>query len=207
MALDARHSGGNSPSPRELINAVIANGPAALLKAAGFGKRGKKFHLAESESSAHVDFQGTFTNSRERTSFTINLGRYFPALAEPLGQKVIADPAKRTWWHCGTRIGHVMKTVQKDYWWELTSVFEVASVGASVTAALREYGIPFLHSCATLEGMVAENPLIPQWMDGQRPSEVRAAALSILGREDEAQAVRAQLQEWERERRDRRGLT
>jgi len=205
VALDGRSSGGRTPSPGELIDAVIASGPAALLKAAGFRKRGRKFHLVESQSSAHLDFQGSQSNSRERTRFTINLGRYYPALAERLGQKVIADPARRICLHHGARIGHVMEPEHEDYWWELTSMYEVTDVGAAVTAALRERGIPFLRSIATLDGLVAENPMVPQWMRNTPPNEARAVALSILGREDEARAAHAQLAEMARRRRIRHG--
>jgi uncharacterized protein DUF4304 len=204
VALDGRSSGGASPSPGELIDAVIASGPAALLKAAGFRKRGRKFYLVESESSAHLDFRGSRSNSRELTRFTIDLGRYFPALARHLGKEVIQDAGKRTWCHHATRITHVMG-VEPDYWWELSSPFEASRVGASVTAALRDRAIPFLRSIATLEGLVAKNPMLPQWLH-EHPREERAAAFSILGREDEARAVRAQLRELERPGRDPRGI-
>jgi len=206
VALDGRSSGGPSPSPRELIDAVIASGPAALLKDAGFRKRGKKFYLVEPASSAHLGFRGSWTSSRERTRFTIDLGRYFPAVAVHLGNEVIKDPGKRTWLHYGVPIGHLMEPSRADNWWELTSTYEVAQVGASVTVALRDRALPFLRSIATLEGLVAENAFLPQWLHESR-RDTRAAALSILGREDEARALRAKIQELERSHRERHGLT
>lgn len=95
--------------------------------------------------------------------------------------------------------------VKPDNWWELSSSFEVAHVGASVTAVLRDRALPFLQSIATLEGLVTKNPMLPEWLHEHRREE-RAAAFSILGREDEARAVRAQIQELDRQHRERHGI-
>lgn len=187
-------------SPREIINAVIGDGPSAYLKALGFRRRARHFFRVDAESSAHVHFQASVGNGGDHIRFTINLFRHYPLLAARLGEAE-DDMVKRRA-QLGLRIGHVMP-VATDYWWELTSIADAAQTGRNVTTALREYGLPYLDSVARIADIVVDNPRHPDWLRPLPPSPMFAEALSLLGREPDAQAMRAAL---EHQRRARLGV-
>jgi uncharacterized protein DUF4304 len=174
----------------KLINAAIVRGPAGLLKAEGFRKKGRLFYRHSSEVTTHVWFQASRWNNPGRASFTVNLSTYLPAIAEAKGEDPILEPTKVRPPHAGLRIGHLMPE-QTDYWWNITSPREVESVAQQVTVALREYGLPYLARVETLEGVAELSGCIPGIIDD--PTEPKAVALKLLGRTAEAARIQEQL--------------
>ena len=107
------------------------------------------------------------------------------------GEQPIIDPARQKLAHCGIRIGHLLPK-PGDFWWVLESEHDIERTAAEVSAAVREFGLPYLTRAATLEGVAELSGHIPGICTD--PTESKAAALRLLGREQEAAAVELAIQ-------------
>ncbi|MGH1488593.1 MAG: DUF4304 domain-containing protein [Acidimicrobiales bacterium] len=130
----------------ELIDAVIKGQLAPVLKQAGFKRSGRNWHQSHERSVVVVNVQASAFNTPEQTRFTINLGVWFPELAE--FQPANLQPSNRlrpTEPHCHfrQRVGGLLPG-GLDRWWELGSVADVELVGVSASEALTTYGLPWL---------------------------------------------------------------
>jgi hypothetical protein len=172
------------------VDAIISTAVASLLKGLGYRKHGRRFLLEGDLSTAHIRFQSSQWNNSERTRFTINLGRYFESIAQKNGEEVVLDSAKQRNMHVGIRIGHLLPQ-QADHWWTIGNDDDVPEVAAEVVAALRDFGLPYLESVASLDGVAKFAGYTPRTGDHATPS--KASALELLGRNDEAEDVRRQL--------------
>ncbi len=170
----------------QLIGDVITLGPAPLLKSLGFRKKGHHFFRASKDATCHVRFQSSQWNSPDRSSFTLNLWTYLPALAIANGEVIIVEPAKQIFAHCGTRIGHLLPQ-QEDYWWQISDPSEVPQIADEVRSAVEKYAIPYLEKAVTLQGISELSGYFPGV--GCFPTRSKANALRLLGREQEAVAV------------------
>lgn len=172
------------------LDEVISTGVAPLLRGLGYRRRGRTFLLAGELSTAHIRFQASHWNHADCTRFTINLGRYFESIARKNGELVVLDFSKQRQMHVGIRIGHLLPQ-QSDQWWSIASEGDVPKVAAEVVAALRDYGLPYLESVATLDGVAEFSGYIPSV--GHHPTLSKASALDLLGRNGEAEEVRRKL--------------
>jgi Domain of unknown function (DUF4304) len=172
------------------IDDAIGAGAASLLKGLGYRKHGRKFYLVSELSTAHVRFQASQWNHADSTRFTINLGRYFVAIAQRNGEPVILDPLMQKQMHVGIRIGHLLPE-QADHWWAIRTANDVPAVSAELVAAMRDYGLPYLNSVASVEGVAEFSGYIPGI--GKNATLSKASALDLLGRSKEAEELRAQL--------------
>jgi hypothetical protein len=163
---------------------------APLLKGLGYRRRGRRFLLAGELSTAHIRLQASQWNHADRARFTINLGRYFESIARKNGEPVVLDSSKQRQMHVGIRIGHLLPQ-QADHWWSIENEGDVTKVAAEVKAALRDYGLPYLESVATLEGLAKFSGYTPS--TGHHPAPSMASALELLGRNGEAEEVRRKI--------------
>ena len=174
----------------EYIDKVISTGVAPLLRGLGYRRRGRRFLLAGELSTAHVRIQASQWNHPEGTRFTINLGRYFESIARKNGEPVVLDSLKQRQMHVGIRIGHLLPQ-HADHWWAIGNKEDVPKVASEVAAALRDYGLPYLESVATLDGVAEFSGFIPGI--GHHPTLSKASALELLGNNIEAEEVRRKL--------------
>jgi Domain of unknown function (DUF4304) len=172
----------------EYIEQVVATGVAPYLKTLGFSRRGRRFLLADGLSTANVTVQASRWNTPSCTRFTLNLGRYFEAIERKM--PIVLEPSKQRPHHIGSRIGDLLPT-RGDHWWSSSKDEDIPVVTSEVVAALRDYGMPYLESVATLHGVAELSGFIPGF--GPRPTLVKAAALDLLGRDREAEEVRREL--------------
>ena len=180
----------SSPSSR-LVAAVVTTGVAPLLKASGFRKNRHYFVRLGSTGTSHVEVQSSQWNSPNRASFTLNLWTHLPAIAAALGELSDIDPVRRKVAHCGVRIGHLLPKPE-DHWWVLAGENDIERVAAEVSTAVRDFGLPYLARAATLEGIAELSGHIPGICAD--PTEFKATALRLLGREQEALAVEQAIQ-------------
>jgi hypothetical protein len=174
----------------KIITEVITLGPAPLLKTLGFRKVARHFFRHSPAATCHLDVQASQWNALDRARFTVNLWSYLPAIAVAKGEIPITEPTKQKRAHCGIRIGHLLPA-PGDYWWCVNSSEEVPRVAAELTSAIEKYAIPYLDRVATLAGVAELSGHIPAICND--PTEFKAIALRLLGREQEAQAVEAAL--------------
>ncbi|MEA3106281.1 MAG: hypothetical protein QOI88_886 [Gammaproteobacteria bacterium] len=172
------------------VDEVISTAVAPLLKGLGYRKHGRRFVLAGVLSTAHIRFQLSQWNHAERTRFTMSVGRYFESIARKNGEEVVLDSSKQRHMHVGIRIGHLLPQ-QADHWWSIGNDDDVPKVAAEVVAALRDFGLPYLESVASLDGVAKLAGYTPR--TGDHPTPSKASALELLGRNEEADDVRKQL--------------
>ena len=180
----------STPSSR-LVAAVVAIGLAPLLKSNGFRKHRHHFIRNGQAGTSHLEVQASQWNSPSRTSFTINLWTYLPAIAAAKGEEPIADPARQKFAHCGVRIGHLLPK-PGDFWWVLQGESDIERVATDVTAAVLDFGLPYLGQAVTLEGVARLSGHIPGICTD--PTGAKAVALRLLGREQEAVNVELAIQ-------------
>jgi hypothetical protein len=70
----------------KLVAAVVAAGVVPLLKSVGFRKRRHHFVRVGPTGTSHLEVQSSQWNAPNRTSFTINLWSYLPAIAAASGE-------------------------------------------------------------------------------------------------------------------------
>jgi hypothetical protein len=180
----------SSPSSR-LVAAVVAIGLAPLLKSSGFRKHRHHFIRTGHAGTSHLEVQSSQWNSPDRTSFTINLWTYLPAIEAARGIEPIADAGRQKLAHCGVRIGHLLPKPD-DFWWLLHGEHDIERVATEVMVAVRDFGLPYLDQAATLEGVARLSGHIPGICTD--PTEPKALALRLLGREQEAVVVELAIQ-------------
>lgn len=121
----------------------------------------------------------------------MNLWSYLPAIATAKGEEPITDPVRQKLAHCGVRIGHLLPN-PGDFWWLISGADDVERIAAEVSAAVLEVGLPYLDRAETLEGVAALSGHIRAICTD--PTESKAIALRLIGRESEALAVEHALQ-------------
>ncbi len=137
-----------------MTDQIVALGATPLLKAHGYRKSGRSFHVRAGEVLKVVAFQSSMWNMPDSARFTINLNVALPFFHEAfMGQPFPGNPASAVP-IVGKRIGHLMP-VRRDYWWELTPSSDVAQIASDVNQALSLYGIPFLDAEADVGKQIA----------------------------------------------------
>lgn len=178
------------PRSSQFIQEVIALGPQPLLKSLGFRKSGRHFFRTLDDATCHINFQSSQWNAPDRSRFTVNLWAYLPAIALANGDVLIEDPAKQRFGHCGTRLGYLLPE-PGDHWWQISSSTEVPQTAEEVRSAIEKYAIPYLQKAATLQGVAELSGYFPGNCDLPTPS--KAAALRLLGREQDAADIEREL--------------
>lgn len=176
-------------SPAELTDQVVSDFVAPAMKAAGYRKTARNWHLDLGDAVTVVNLQGSSWNSRDRSQFTANLGIWFPA-AESIAGSPERPNRKPPEYQCTVRerIGYLMPE-GRDVWWELDSTAHLESTGIEVTAAIVDFGLPWLSRCS--DPLAAFDYLRSRNHQGHSPVKAFALALSV-GRADLARAAYAE---------------
>ena len=134
------------------INHVIATDLGLRLKAEGYRKNGRTFFRADVDHTCAVNVQGRKWNAGDEGSFAVNLGVYFPIVAE-LGGGVVARGAfpKENECSVSTRLGPGAAD-GADYWWSIAAGDDMARLAAAVGAAWNDVGRPWMALASTLRG-------------------------------------------------------
>jgi hypothetical protein len=125
------------------IDAVIRNGLAQELKAAGFRKTGRTWRSSAGDPLRVTNLQGSSWNSGDSGRFTINLGVYFAAAANLHGVFPVTDRPTEPDCLVRQRIGPLMPQ-GLDHWWEVGTTTDLELLGRQVAACWTTYGRPWL---------------------------------------------------------------
>ena len=163
----------------KLIDDVIRLDLAKRLKADGYRKSGRTFYLADDSRTAVVNVQGSKSNLGDEGTFTVNLGVYFPDVAQITNAIPFTGRFPREY-NCTIRkrVGKLMSD-GNDFWWSVNSDRGVDPLAKDVGDAWSEHGKLWIDRISDLEAAHAE--LLNQQMF------FIAAGVSLLrGRRDEA---------------------
>jgi hypothetical protein len=140
---------------RERIDTVIASDLAVRLKAEGYRKSARTFFRAGEEHTCIVNVQGNKWNQDDEGSFAINLGVYFPIIANLGGGPPALGPfPKEHECSISARLGPRARE-GGDHWWTLGAGDEIAHVAAAVGTAWSQVGRVWLDEASTLAGAYA----------------------------------------------------
>lgn len=176
--------------PAKLIDAVVAQGLAPLLKSHGFAKAGRSFHRRRGERWQVVNVQASSGNSAAQARFTLNLGLYVPEIEALAGHSPPAGKPKEYDCTLRERIGLLMPQA-RDHWWTLAPDSDPASLAPELAEAFAAYGLPWLEGHADLAGIAARLADAPT---------ILAAAAALAAGDREAAARRIEHMKAERPR-------
>lgn len=128
----------------KVIDSIVKDALVKPLKADGYCKKGRNFHLVKESSTRAVNVQASQGNFGDSGRFTLNLGVYLPAVAALLGHEVQKGSYPRES-ECTIRerIGALMPN-GRDAWWEIGSETDLSVLTAEVQGAWLRHGKPWL---------------------------------------------------------------
>jgi hypothetical protein len=169
--------------PASIIAEAVKLGLAPLLRDEGFRKRRTDFYLHTEESTGLVSIHSSRRNSSCFSRFTLNLGRYFPALEAAMAE-VWTLPGAEPWnpkiYDCQLRrrIGELFPPYG-DFWWEATLTSDANELAAKLADTWQQYGGPWMKRTSTLRGAVMD-------LEAQYLYWPAAAGRLMLGEREEA---------------------
>jgi Domain of unknown function (DUF4304) len=163
------------------IDQIIGLELAPYLKSLGFRKAGRNFHRKDKQSIAVINIQASSWNEGGRGQFTLNIGRYFPAVAELEGARIGNEVPKEYECTIRERIGGLTPE-KNDYWWEITPQVDNIAIANAVLQFVASYAIPWL---ARIE---SPTELLQELRMGF-PSITAASVAILLGDMDEATSI------------------
>ena len=155
---------------------AVLDAVRAVLKDAGYTKRGTSFSSAKDGNVRIVAFQRSSASSASAIKFTVNLGVISSELLRRWDPE--KDPSKASIWdtHIRERIGALMPA-RRDRWWTVTSS-SVAAVVDEVVNLIATLAIPFLQQHSR------DSDLVALWKTGRSPGLTegqRVRNLALLG--------------------------
>ncbi len=139
----------------------MLNAAWAIMKRAGYTKRGTSFRIEGDGNVRIINFQRSSDSSASMIKFTVNLGVVSGELLRKWDSE--KDLAKEDIWgaHLRCRIGE-LALANEDRWWAVTSL-PVAGIGGEVANLIATLVIPFLQQHAR------DVDLVSLWKTGRSP--------------------------------------
>lgn len=166
---------------------MIRTAIADVLRPLAFKKRRNSFFRDTGHGWILIDFQASQFGSRDKVSFTINLGVSFFELQPPDEAPPSLGRA-----HVRERIGRVIST-SGDIWWSLDPASDLTTVAVEVTELLSREAIPWLEQRVDLADVLAATQL-----DASFVEPWQLARLRVLAERAEQHALADQLDQLSR---------
>ena len=153
---------------------------APCLKRHGYKKKNNVFFQQSADAITLISIQNSSMTIPETCQFTINLGVYFPQLAELLEQPGREKfPSRAELGQINVRIGKLIPKAPGDMWWRILPDNDWRSVAQDVTYAVETFGVPWVECVASIKAAKTYAISERQYLMG--------AALALLdGKVDEA---------------------
>lgn len=128
------------------IEGVVRAGLAPLLKGKGFRKKGGSYYRSDGGGVVSVvNVQLSQGNSANEGRFTLNLGKYFPAVAQLEGMASDLEFPKEYECTVRRRIGELMPG-HTDHWWRIDAATDEVVMAQQLVEAARDLALPWLNS-------------------------------------------------------------
>lgn len=186
------------------LNRVGAQALGPLLKTKGFRKQARTWRRrAGPDGAVHVvNLQGSMFGTRVEGRCALNLGIYFPALAELLGLGRVTDTPTEADCHLRRRAA-MLQPDARDTWFEFRAdePKSLQNVAASIRDLYTEFGEPWLQRVSTFVSARDELVRNGQWWSAAAASlsagdEKGAAGLIQRAIETAPHDIAAHLGRW-----------
>lgn len=135
---------------QEYRKIIITEYLAPMLKHHGYRKKNNLFFQQQPEVIKLISIQNSNLTIPETCEFTINLGVYFPAVAQILEQANDNKmPSRAELGQINIRIGNLIPSARRDRWWLILPDSNWKSVAEEVTNAVEAYGLSWVDSLAS----------------------------------------------------------
>ncbi|HEY0158042.1 MAG TPA: DUF4304 domain-containing protein [Thermoanaerobaculia bacterium] len=121
-----------------VIDTVIDRGLRRTLKESGFKKHGRTFVREAGAAAQIVHVQASQWNQGAEGNFTLDLGVYFPAVAERRGEVARGAYPREVDSTYRERIGYLLPE-QNNRWWELTATSDLGRPDEATEIVLDAY--------------------------------------------------------------------
>ena len=128
---------------KNVIDSIISLQLKPLLKDEGYRKASRTFRYFGNNFVKVVNVQASSWNSSEDGKFTINLGVYFPKLAEVHDYLDVSDKPTESECLVSTRIGLLMPT-KEDFWWSVDKESSISKLSQELSDSWLRYGKPWI---------------------------------------------------------------
>jgi hypothetical protein len=147
--------------PPSVSGSTVCEPLAALLGSHGFSRKAFLFSRRSEDLLHLVQLQGSNTNTRTSSKFTVNVGVWVPGLAPG---KLPAISAA----HWRQRLGFLCPEHQ-DIWWQVEQQ-SAPTVARDIAARVERYALPSLASLPNSKSLLA------LWQRGSSPGLTRVQA-------------------------------
>lgn len=164
-------------------NDIVRQVYESALREVGYRRRGANCHRFVSPNIVHlVNFQKSVYSNSHKISFTVNLGVYRVGVQTVLMPEA-PEPSRPSISDCiiQKRLGFLLPT-GLDEWWDIIDADDLYtdnSIISEISAALRDYGLPFLAALDNDEAILRYvlKELFPRYPILET---IRAAALACV---------------------------
>lgn len=134
----------------EKIDEIIKTGIAPLLKGHGFKKKARNFYRSFDDRIDVINVQASQSNLGAKGKSTINLGVYYPAVAEIIEAIPVKGMPKEYNCTVRERIGGVLDDRQ-DIWWSVDETTNLKEVAIELATKVEVFCLPWLEEVSTVD--------------------------------------------------------
>lgn len=161
------------------IDAIIREELAPLLKEVGFKKKARNFHREHADRIDVINVQASRYNDASSAKFTVNVGVYYPAIAEMSDALPVKGAPKEYDCTVHSRIG-ALREDRRDFWWTIEPSSDHASIAKDLAQNVRVCCVPWLECMGNLDA-------VKDTMANKNRSFIAAAIALHQGNRSEAQ--------------------
>jgi len=145
---------GQSMHPSKVINAILQQYLAPLMKSQGFYRKGQRFWRKNADRIEVLDLQKSQWNSSGQAEFTINMGVFWPAIDAFSEDPVRRLPPRTSDCTINERIGRLFGD-GLDFWWEVHGPGDIVRLGQDLCNKVSSCALPWLASMRSVRALVA----------------------------------------------------
>lgn len=163
------------------IDMIVREELAPILKETGFKKKGRNFHREHTNRIDVINVQASLYNNASSAEFTVNVGVYYPSIAELSGALPVKGAPKEYDCTIQSRIGSVRED-GRDFWWTIGPSSADSAVAKDLANNVRDYCIPWLDRMGDLD-------TVKNTTTGRKRLFTAAAIALYQGNQKEAQEL------------------
>ena len=134
------------------IDRIIKNNLAPGLKLQGFRKNARNFYREHDNRIDVINIQASKWNEGDCGQFTVNIGVYFPSIANITDDTLVKGLPKEYECTIRSRIGQLTEQ-NKDFWWSINSSANEAVISSDLASKVESCCLPWLDKMSNLENV------------------------------------------------------